>query len=113
MTIEGKEFVPGQGNNAYIFPGVGLGAVVCGAKKITDEMFFEAAKTLARLVTDKDLALGRVFPPLTKIRDVSAHIATAVADVAYKRGLASEPKPSDLLAHMRAHQFQPVYRRYV
>ncbi|MFH1016974.1 MAG: NAD-dependent malic enzyme [Pseudomonadota bacterium] len=113
VIVDGKRYVPGQGNNAYIFPGVGLGAVVCGAKRVTDEMFFEAAKTLAKTVTEEDLATGCLFPPLTKIRDVSAHIAAAVVEVAHKRDLATLPRPKDVLAHVKAEQYQPVYKKYV
>ena len=113
VTFQGKTFVPGQGNNAYIFPGVGLGVVASGARRVTDEMFFEAAKTLAKLVTQEDLDKGCLFPPLTKIREVSSRIAEAVAEVAYARGLAVEPKPRDLRAHVLAQQYQPVYKKYV
>jgi malate dehydrogenase (oxaloacetate-decarboxylating)(NADP+) len=112
-TYEGRTYVIGQGNNSYIFPGVGLGAVVCGSRRVTDEMFFEAAKTLAHLVSSEDLAMGCIYPPLAKIREVSAHIAAAVAEVAYKGGLATEPRPEDLLAHMKSRQYQPYYQSYV
>ncbi len=113
VTYEGKKYVPGQGNNAYIFPGVGLGVVVAGARRVTDEMFFEAAKTLAKMVTEEDLTKSCLFPPLTRIREVSAHIAAAVAEVAYKRDLAMAPRPKDLLTHVKASQYQPVYKKYV
>ena len=109
---QGKTFTSGQGNNAYIFPGVGLGVVVSEAKRVTDEMFFEAAKTLAGLVTQEDIDKGCLYPPLSKIREVSAHIAKAVADVAYSRGLAAAKRPKDLLAAVKAAQYQPVYKQY-
>ncbi len=112
-TYEGRTFVPGQANNAYVFPGVGLGVTVCGATRVPDEMFFESARTLADMATQADLAQGCLFPPLTRIREVSAHIAAATAEVAYRLGLATEPRPDDLVAHMTAAQYQPVYRRYV
>ncbi|MFH1262916.1 MAG: NAD-dependent malic enzyme [Pseudomonadota bacterium] len=112
-TYEGKTFVPGQANNAYVFPGVGLGVTVCGARRVTDEMFFESAKVLARLTSDSDLAKGCLFPALPKIREVSAQIAAVTAKVAYQNGLATEPRPNDLLAHMKAQQYQPVYKRYI
>lgn len=112
-TYAGKEYVIGQGNNSYIFPGVGLGAVVCGAKRVTDEMFFEAAKTLAHLVSEEDLSRGCIYPPLGKIREVSADIAVAVAEVSYRRDLASEPRPADLLAQVKSRQYQPYYQSYV
>ncbi len=112
-TYRGRRYVTGQGNNSYIFPGVGLGVVVCGARHVNDEMFFEAAKTLAHLVSDEDLGVGCIYPPLAKIREVSAHIAVAVAEVAYARGLATEPRPTDLLAYVKSKQYQPTYQSYV
>jgi malate dehydrogenase (oxaloacetate-decarboxylating)(NADP+) len=112
-TYAGKKYVTGQGNNSYIFPGVGLGVVVSGARRVTDEMFFEAARTLAQLVSEEDLAKGCIYPPLAKIREVSARIAATVAEIAYKRGLATEPRPKDLLQQVRSRQYQPYYQSYV
>ena len=109
IAIQGRTFVPGQANNAYVFPGIGLGALVCGATRITDEMFAAAARTLAAQVTDLDLGVGRVYPPLTRIREVSAHIAAAVAEVAYEQGFASRERPADLLEHIRAEMYHPNY----
>ena len=108
-AYEGKTFVPRQANNAYIFPGVGLGVIVCGARRVTDEMFFTAARTLAGAVTEADLAQGSLFPPLGRIREVSTAIAAAVARLAYDRNLASEPMPDDLRAFIEAHMYQPSY----
>jgi malate dehydrogenase (oxaloacetate-decarboxylating)(NADP+) len=113
VTIGGKTFVPGQGNNVYIFPGVGLGALVCEAREVTDGMFLTAARTLAGLVSPADLAIGRVYPALSKIRDVSLAIATAVAEDAYREGIARRPRPEDIASDLRARMFQPVYRDYV
>ena len=84
---------PAQGNNVYIFPGLGLGAIACGARQVTEEMFFVAAKALASEVSADDLEQGRVYPPLARIREVSAIIAAAVMEVAYRRNLATTPKP--------------------
>jgi malate dehydrogenase (oxaloacetate-decarboxylating)(NADP+) len=109
----GKLLVPRQGNNAYIFPGVGLGAIACGATRITDEMFLAAAQTLANYVMPADLAQGSLLPPLTNIREVSAHIAVAVAEVAFQRGLASRSRPEDMLALVKAHVYDPHYPAYV
>ena len=81
VTVDGRQYVPGQGNNSYIFPGVGLGVVVAGAKHVTDDMFRVAARTLADMVTEEDLGKGSLFPPLTNIREVSVSIAVAVAKV--------------------------------
>ena len=101
--------MPGQGNNAYVFPGVGLGVGLCGARHVTDEMFFEAAKALATEVSQRDLDQGCIYPPLSRIRDVSAVIAAAVVEVAHKRGLASRPRPDDLLADVKSHMYEPTY----
>ncbi len=110
---DGRTLVPGQGNNSYIFPGVGLGVTTVGAKRVTDSMFLAAAKALALQVTEEDLALGRVYPPLTKIRDVSAFIAAAVAQIAYDENLATEPHPYNLLAYVKEHMYQPDYLSFV
>jgi len=113
VTFNGKRYVPGQGNNVYIFPGVGLGAIATGARHVTDEMFLIAAKALAELVSEEDYNKGCIYPPLTKIRAVSAHIAAAVAEVVYKRGLATSPKPDDLSTHVKSFMFEPVYQDYL
>ena len=113
VTIDGRTHVPRQGNNSYIFPGVGLAAVAVRATRVTDEMFMAAARTLAQQVTDADLAQGSLYPPLAQVRDVSAQIAAAVAQVAYDQGFATIPKPSDLLAYVRAQMYDPHYSSYV
>ncbi len=114
VTFQGKKFVPGQGNNSYIFPGVGLGVVASGSKRVTNEMFLAAARTLALEVGEDDLEMGRIYPPLAKIRKVSGAIALATAEVAYKRGLATQlPKPSNLPAYIQSQMYQPIYENYV
>lgn len=113
VEFEGKTHVPGQGNNAYIFPGVGLGVIASEATRVTDEMFFAAAKMLAEIVSPEDLKHGCCYPPLTSIREVSARIATAVCEMAYDRGLARAPRPDDIEAHVREMMYQPVYQDYV
>lgn len=112
VQFKGTRHVPGQGNNIYIFPGVGLGALASEAREVTDAMFLAAARTLARLVEPSDLAVGRVYPPLTSIRDVSLRIAAAVAEEAYASGLAQAVRPDDLVADIRHRMFEPVYREY-
>ncbi len=113
VTYKGQTFVPAQGNNAYVFPGIGLGVLVSGAKLVTDEMFMAAAKALAAEVSSGDLEIGCIMPPLSRIREVSAKLAVAVAEVAYRRGLAREPEPDNLLAAVRAAMYQPVYEQYI
>ncbi|AWI09149.1 NAD-dependent malic enzyme [Ereboglobus luteus] len=112
VTIDGKTHHPGQGNNVYIFPGVGLGALACGAREVTDRMFLAAAETLAGQVTQADLDLGRVYPALTKIRDVSAKIAAAVAEEAHRENLATTPRPADIEADIKAKMYEPAYREF-
>lgn len=109
VTYKGKTLVPGQGNNAYIFPGVGLGVIVSEATRVTDEMFFVAAKTLAALVTPADYNMGRIYPALDRIREVSAAIAVAVAEVAFERGLTKMSRPADLLKQVKAHMYNPSH----
>jgi malate dehydrogenase (oxaloacetate-decarboxylating)(NADP+) len=113
LQYKGKTMVPRQGNNSYIFPGVGLGAIACGATRVTDEMFLAAAQTLADHVTPADLEQGSLFPPLSNTREVSAQIAVSVAEVAFARGLASKSRPEDMLALVRAHVYDPHYPAYV
>ena len=113
VTVGEKTFVPAQGNNIYIFPGVGLGVIASSAEHVTNEMFLVAAKMLARNVSTADLDQGRVYPPLTSIKDISVQIAVEVAEVAYERGLASKPKPADLPKYVRSLMYEPEYPRYV
>ena len=113
VTFKGNTYVPGQANNAYAFPGIGLGVIACEAMSVTDEMFSVAAKALANAVSEDDLAQGRIYPSLTRIKEVSTAIATAVAGVAYSQGLARKPKPDDLSAYIKFQMYEPEYHRYV
>jgi len=109
VTRDGRTFVPRQGNNSYIFPGVGLGAIASGTRLVTDEMFMAAARTLAGLVTDADLQQGSLYPALPRIREVSTRIASAVAKVAYEHGLATGRAPKNMLAYVRSQVYNPRY----
>lgn len=113
MKIDGRTYVPGQMNNAYIFPGVGLGVAASASKRITDEMIFSAAKALANEVSEADLQQGRIFPSLTRIRDVSTAIGVAVAEVAFRRGLAGVPRPVNISEYVRSQVYEPQYRNYL
>ena len=113
VSYQGEKFVPGQSNNVYIFPGVGLGVIACEAKYVTDRMFLTAAKALSSQVMESDLVQGRIYPSLERIQEVSAVIATAVAEVAYQDGIARKKKPSDLASFIRSEMYKPVYQNYL
>ncbi len=113
VTYRGKRHVPTQGNNAYIFPGLGLGAVVSRTKHVTDEMFYMAARAAADMTTEAELAQGAILPPLTAIREVSATIAAAVAEYAWDEGLARRRRPRDIMALVRSQMYDPHYESYV
>ncbi|XP_043223699.1 NADP-dependent malic enzyme-like isoform X1 [Amphibalanus amphitrite] len=110
VTINGKTLYPGQGNNAYIFPGVALGVIASGMHHIGEDVFLRAAEALAKMVTDQELDAGRLYPPLENIRDVSLQIAVQLAEHAYKTGEASVyPHPDDLLAYIETHRYDFSY----
>ena len=109
VTCNGKTYRPGQGNNAYVFPGIGLGAIACCARIISDEMFLEAARVLAEMVDDSDLATGSLYPPLANIRKVSLAIAVAVAEKAWEQGLAQEERPGDVKRMIAEQMYDPEY----
>lgn len=109
VEIDGKRLVPRQGNNAYIFPGVGLGALASATTRITDDMFLAAAEALAGAVRDQSLASGSLYPSLTEIREVSVQIACAVANVAYQAGLAGDRAPNDIEEVVRSLVWHPSY----
>merc|ERR1711872_771491 len=96
----GKTYEPGQGNNAYIFPGASLGVIAAGIHHISDSVFLSAAEALADMVTEEDLSVGRLYPPLANIREISVKIAKKVAEEAYEAGTAStypEPEVQEII----------------
>jgi malate dehydrogenase (oxaloacetate-decarboxylating)(NADP+) len=113
VNIDGQTFVPGQANNAYIFPGVGLGVLASEASRVTDEMFTAAAKSLVQQVTSDDLKIGRIYPSLKHIREVSANIAVAVAKVVFARGLTQMHEPADLPGHIKSTMYEPNFQEYI
>ena len=107
VTYKGRTLRPGQGNNAYVFPGIGLGAIVCRARRIPDEFFLAAARTLAGLVTARDLDDGSLYPPLNDIRRISLAIAVSVAETAYAMKLARARRPRDLKKATARFMYEP------
>lgn len=112
VNYAGRTFVPGQGNNVYIFPGVGLGVMASAASRVTDEMFMAASWALAEKVDESDLVQGCIYPPLSRIREVSAEIARRVAEIAFKEGFAQIEKPEDLADHVRSLMYWPDYPEF-
>eukprot|EP00092_Neocalanus_flemingeri_P002374 GFUD01002539.1.p1 GENE.GFUD01002539.1~~GFUD01002539.1.p1 ORF type:complete len:629 (+),score=206.98 GFUD01002539.1:180-2066(+) len=110
FTGYGKTYEPGQGNNAYIFPGASLAVIAAGIHHISDSVFLSAAEGLADMVTEDDLAVGRLYPPLDNIREISVQIAKKVAEEAYQSGTASTyPEPEDKEAFIRATLYDYNY----
>jgi len=109
---DGRTFYPTQCNNMFVFPGIGLGATLCGAKTVSDRMLYVAAEALANYLTTEELAEGKVFPSITKIRDVSKKVAIAVIEEAIRTGQDSKLKEShkvDLDAFVSRKMYDPVY----
>jgi malate dehydrogenase (oxaloacetate-decarboxylating)(NADP+) len=109
VTYGDKEFTPGQGNNVYIFPGIGLGAIISETSVITEDMFLIAAQKLAEQVSQEDLDKGMIYPPLNSIREVSYNIALAVAEHAYVGKTTKTERPKDLEKKIKDYMYDPDY----
>jgi malate dehydrogenase (oxaloacetate-decarboxylating)(NADP+) len=109
IEIAGHHFVPGQGNNVYIFPALGMAVYATEASRVTDEMFIVAAKAVAEQVTDDDLATGLIYPPQSRILEASLHVAERVAAHIFDAGLARVKRPDDIGALIRDCAYRPVY----
>jgi malate dehydrogenase (oxaloacetate-decarboxylating)(NADP+) len=109
VEVAGKTFVPGQGNNVYIFPAMGMAIFATEAKRVTEEMFIVAARAVAEQVTDQSLATGLIYPPQSQILKASLHVATRVAEYIFDRDLARVSRPNDVGALIRARAYRPVY----
>jgi malate dehydrogenase (oxaloacetate-decarboxylating)(NADP+) len=107
VTYGGTTFRPAQGNNAYVFPGIGLGAIACRARTLPDELFLSVARTLAGLVQQSDLDQGSLYPPLREIRKISLAIAVSVATKAHDMGLARSPRPRSIRRAIAAMMYRP------
>ncbi|KAK7830138.1 nadp-dependent malic enzyme [Quercus suber] len=113
VEYDGKTYVPGQSNNAYIFPGFGLGLIISGAIRVHDEMLLAASEALASQVTKENFDKGMIYPRFSTIRKISAHIAANVAAKAYELGVATRlPRPKDLVKCAESCMYTPVYRNY-
>lgn len=109
FEIHGKKLVPGQGNNVYIFPAMGMAVLATEARRVTQEMFIVAAHAVADQATETNLALGLIFPPVTHIFEASLRTAIKIADYIFKNNLAGIQRPADIETHIRSLAFKPVY----
>ncbi|TMG60640.1 MAG: NAD-dependent malic enzyme, partial [Chloroflexi bacterium] len=108
-----RTFVPGQGNNVYVFPAIGMAVYATGARRVTDEMFIAAASGVAEQVTPSDIAVGLVYPPVSAILETELRVAARVAEVIFERGLARVERPTDIHAFIREKAYVPRYRSLV
>ena len=109
VEIAGRRFVPGQGNNVYIFPAMGMAIYATEATRVTDDMFIVAAQAVAEQVSEEDLALGLIYPPQSHILDASLHVAERVATYIFDQGLARVERPDDVGALIRSRAYRPAY----
>ncbi len=113
VRYDGKTFVPGQGNNVYIFPAMGMAIYATGARRVTDEMFITAAQAVAEQVTQEDLDMGLIYPPQSAILKTSLHVAARVAEVVFARGLAGVERPENVEEFIRSKAYRPAYEPLV
>lgn len=110
VTVDQKTLTPSQGNNAYIFPAVGLAAAVCKAKLITEGVFLASARSLSSMVSDEDTRKGLIYPPLTKIREVSIRLAVQLTEYMFAEKLATySPEPDNKDAFVRSQLYSADY----
>ena len=109
VEIGGRKLVPGQGNNVYIFPAMGMAVFATEATRVTEEMFIVAAQAVAEQVTEENLSAGLIYPPQSRILDASLHVAERVAGYIFDNGLARVPKPDDIGPLIRARAYRPAY----
>jgi malate dehydrogenase (oxaloacetate-decarboxylating)(NADP+) len=108
VEIEGKVFVPGQGNNVYIFPALGMAVYATEATRVTQEMFIVAARAVAEQVGEDNLEKGLIYPPQSQIFSASLHVSAKIAEYIYDHGLARVPRPGDIQAQIAEKAYKPV-----
>ncbi len=111
VHLDGQTFLPGQANNFYIFPAVGMAIYATQAKRVSDEMFIEAARAVADQVPDALLKQGLLYPLQANILETEIKTAVRVAKLVFDSGLARVDRPIDMEAFIRGHVYQPEYKK--
>jgi malate dehydrogenase (oxaloacetate-decarboxylating)(NADP+) len=109
VHYDGQTFLPGQANNFYIFPAVGMAIFATQASRVTDEMFIEAARAVADQVPSDLLKQGLLYPLQSNILETEIQTAARVANLVFDSGLARVPRPNDIVAFIRQHVYRPEY----
>jgi malate dehydrogenase (oxaloacetate-decarboxylating)(NADP+) len=110
VTFNGKTFTPGQGNNVFIFPALGLAIYATEAKRVTDEMLLTASEAVAEQISEEDFSKGLIYPPVNNIREVSINVAVKVAEEIFNSGLARVKKPKNIRKFIKSKMYEPVYK---
>jgi len=110
VHYNGQTFLPGQANNFYIFPAVGMAIFATQAKRVSDEMFIEAAQAVADQVPPDLLKQGLLYPLQSNILEVEIQTAARVAKLVFDSGLARVGRPADMVAFIRRHVYKPEYK---
>ena len=110
VEISGRRFVPGQGNNVYIFPAMGMAVFATEATRVTEEMFLVAAHAVAEQVTEENRSIGLIYPPQSHILEASLHVAERIATSIFDQRLAGVERPDDIGALIRSRVYRPAYR---
>jgi malate dehydrogenase (oxaloacetate-decarboxylating)(NADP+) len=113
VHYNGDIFLPGQANNFYVYPAIGLAIYATRPKFVTDEMFIEAARATADQVTDKQRNMGMLFPPQSNVLDTEVHTAERVSRLVFERSLARVDPPKDINAWLRTMLYKPEYKSLV
>lgn len=113
VVHDGRTIEIGQGNNVFVFPAIGLGAILAGATEVSDSMITHASLALATQVTEEELKRGLLYPDISRLREVTAVSAAAVAEQAFREGLATHEQPDSILEATKAAMWTPEYPTFV
>jgi malate dehydrogenase (oxaloacetate-decarboxylating) len=112
VVLEGRRHVIGQGNNVFIFPGLGLGALLCEASAVSESMIGAAARTLAEVVRQESIGESRLYPRVSRLRECTRQVAAAVMRVASEEALCPELTEKEIQARIEAARWEPDYPPY-